>query len=703
MTTETLPPSPLEHLRPLASLLAHPRVAIATALAVLLLGVPVAWLKGQPSYTASALVHVAPRYMKNARDDQEFELQSNTQYRQFVEQQVQTLRRADILVGAVHRVSSAGQTWQLEGESERRAAERLATVLRVGAVPDSYLIRVSLDGSRPEGLAVVVNAATTAYLEAIKREQDLGTDQRKANLRLRAAELTTELETQRKRREEIARQLGVSTFVENTLNPFDKLYVDARVTLAEASRKRIEAEARLAAFIANGALDPTLQSPPDVVALDAGLNALKANLYKRRAELISAQSGLGDQHPGAQAGRGEMAEINQELAAQEARLDGSARASVRAKLQSAVTLARSAEAELERTAEAQRLKSSVHATLYGEALAIGADIARIGKELDQLTERDAFFQTEANAPGFVYVAAPAVDPDMPSSGGRRKLLLLILAAALAAGLAAPVAFDLLARRLRAPREIEVLLGFKPIGWRTTLSTPGAARFNDEQLRRIAAALLRERDRHAVSSFCFAGCSGQASTTGLVFDLAQMFELLGVRTLVVEARVDARDARYDGAAATLCDLLLQRASATAVVAPRQAGLPARVRCGGDSNGLPALRRLGECLQELGEHYDVVLVDGAPVLASADAELVAAACRAAVLVPTAGTDDKKTIKKAIAVLERAALDTVGVVVEGVEPARAGGFGPELRQEISGESPAISTLLLEAMRRTFTRKYA
>jgi len=98
--TETLPGPGI---KPLVSLRAHPRAALGVALAVLALGLPVAWLKGAPKYHTEATVQVAPRYMKNLRDDQEVVFESNSQYRQFVEQQVETVRRYDILQRAPFR------------------------------------------------------------------------------------------------------------------------------------------------------------------------------------------------------------------------------------------------------------------------------------------------------------------------------------------------------------------------------------------------------------------------------------------------------------------------------------------------------------------------------------------------------------------------------------------------------------------------
>lgn len=88
-------------IKPWVSLRAHPRLAAAVLLLVLLLGIPFAWFKDTPQYVATATLYVSPRFIKNLKDDQELDFQSNSQYRQYVEQQVNSLRRHDVLASAL--------------------------------------------------------------------------------------------------------------------------------------------------------------------------------------------------------------------------------------------------------------------------------------------------------------------------------------------------------------------------------------------------------------------------------------------------------------------------------------------------------------------------------------------------------------------------------------------------------------------------
>ena len=59
---------PSKGIKPIVSLRAHTRLAVIIFCVIMLLGVPVAIIKGKPVYLTTATVQVAPTYMKNIRD-----------------------------------------------------------------------------------------------------------------------------------------------------------------------------------------------------------------------------------------------------------------------------------------------------------------------------------------------------------------------------------------------------------------------------------------------------------------------------------------------------------------------------------------------------------------------------------------------------------------------------------------------------------
>jgi len=311
-------PGPLSSgaLMPLVSLRAHKWLALTVMLAVAAGGAVIGWFKGTPVYQATAVVYVAPRFANILRESKELELQSNTQYREFIEQQARTINRYDIMLAALVRLGERRRLWQADGESDRHAAERLQRALTIRPVRNAYLITVSLESRQPKGLDTIVNAVVNAYLEQVRKEDIYASDVRIASLRERRDSLVADMQHKVRRRTELAQEVGVTTFADNTLNPYDQLLLDNTNALADAQRRRISAEAQLAAF--DGARSKAAQAALDsaaseVVAKDPGLNSLKANLFERRSKLLEQISGLKPEHIERLKIERELRELDEEL------------------------------------------------------------------------------------------------------------------------------------------------------------------------------------------------------------------------------------------------------------------------------------------------------------------------------------------------------------------------------------------------------
>ena len=197
------------------------------------------------------LIHVSPRFLKNLEDDKELELQSNTQYRQFVQQQVRTINRYDIVHEALLNMGTVRTIWQKEEEPERRAVERLQGALQITPVPDTYLITIGLESKESSRLDRIVNAVVESYLKKVKETEIYASDVRVANLQEERLKLLAEIQTMSGQRMEFVQRLGVTIFNPHNPSPYDKLLTGSREALAAARRRRIEAEAQLTRITAS--------------------------------------------------------------------------------------------------------------------------------------------------------------------------------------------------------------------------------------------------------------------------------------------------------------------------------------------------------------------------------------------------------------------------------------------------------------------
>lgn len=671
-------PLPGRGIKPCVSLRSHPRLAVAAAALVLAVGVPLAWLKGAPRWQAETTLQVAPRYMKNLRDDPELDFQSNSQYRQFVEHQRRSIARPDVLHDALASLGERKAAWVLPGETERRSVERLRERLTLAAVPDTYLVQVALEGAQPEGLAEIVNAVAETFVARMRQEQFYGSTERTRTLRERERELLALIDARAAERNRIGGDLGLTTFNEGTPNPYDQLLADLRGRLAEARQRRFDADAALAAFRQRGDTNVIVRSVQESVLNDPGLNSLRSALNNRRAALLVQMSGLKPDHPGHAAAVRELAEIDTELLGQSSRLEGGVRGNLLARLQS--TADQAAQVERDLVAETGRLESRAtdFARLFQQATALSADLRSARAELDKVRDRIGFMEVESGSLGFVRVVTPALVPDQPFGPGRKKLLLAALAAALGAGFGVPVLRDLLDRRIRTVNDVQRLMGIPPAGWQVRRDNVAGALFGQDQLRRLAAALLRARDTRG-GLVGFTAVKPAAGTTTLVLELAQTLRTLGHKVLVVEANGRARDDRFDTGRPGLLELLRGQATHAQVIAGAAEGWPPRVSVGGRGHvQLERLDRLQRVLRHWSGIADFVLVDMPPLLASADAELLARTVGQVMLVVEAGGVSRGEVQRARRLLQTLDPDAVGVVVNKVEPFVGGGYMSDLMLE-------------------------
>jgi hypothetical protein len=122
----------------------------------------------------------------------------------------------------------------------------------------------------------------------------------------------------------------------------------------------------------------------------------------------------------------------------------------------------------------------------------------------------------------------------------------------------PVLRDLLDRRVRTVNDAHKLVGIAPAGWQVERADTASHVFGDEQLRRMAAALIRSRDARGQRVFGFTGCKPGAGTTSLVLELAGSLRTLGYKVLAVEANGYSRDARFASGRPGMAELLGGRA-------------------------------------------------------------------------------------------------------------------------------------------------
>ena len=672
---------PTRGINPLRSLAAHyVLAAIIAGFIICVVGPPIVYLKGKHYYQTAASVYVSPRFAKNLEQDQELVLESNAQYREFVQQQVKTINRFDIVFAALQKLGDKRFLWQTRKEPDRLAAERLQGELDIKPVPDTYQITVGLEGKKPQGLAEVVNAVVDTYIATFKDEQLYGTKDRVLALETERTQISREIEAKTARRTELAQELAVTTFNDSNPNPYDQLLLQAKDAYAQARRQRFEAAAQLAAVDSaerSAAADALKSQAVDLALRDPGLTSLKANLNQRRAELLTKRSGLGEEHPGRRAIDQELSEIDAELARMQSGLVASFSRMLVDQKSAELYKQQQVETQLGRDVEERTLQATRFAAGYQEAIACGKDIDRLRKRLDSIDDRIGFLGLESRAPGFIRVFAPARSPLIPSKSGHKKMTVLVLAAGLILGVLVPVLLDLFDPRIHVVNDLHNVLGFTPAGWIPERQEATEQIGRDCRMR-LATTILRESRTHGSSTFLFTGIKPGCGTTTIALDLASELRRLGTDAVVVEANAFHPDQRMGGSPGL--NAALAGSMPPLVLVLNGDRLPPRIPVGGGV----IERRLGEIgemtriLDNLRSRYPIILIDAPPLLLSGDTEYLTGIADVTLLVAEAQAVTKAEVQRAGRMLERLCPGAAGAVLNRVRVFRFGGYYRETIRE-------------------------
>ena len=673
-------------IKPLVSFRNHSRIAFIVFAITIIVGFPFVFIKGKTYYSAVASVEVAPRYMKNLRDEGEISLDSNTQYREFLQNQVSSVNRYDIVRDALISLGDKGSYWKTPGQSERSAVDNLRDELKVRAIPDTYLMEIELQSSNKQNLDLLVNAIANTYIQRMRQERVFGADERIKNLEKRDGEIYKSVQELTEERTAIALQLGIASFTGKEDNPYDKLLANLRDTLADAKTKRFEAEAEVKAFEANGDTNIKTKSIQETVSSDPGLDKLKTNIYKRRAELLGLLFGLQPKHPAYSELNQELKSLDAELEEQTAKVKKDIAASYLARKRAGLDEAIAVEASL--TKEVSDLeKSGINfANSYNQAVNLTYKIDQQRKELDAIRERINTIEAEQNSFGFVRMTSPALPPEKPFGPGKQKIFMLLLLVAFGAMFATPIAIDILDRRIHTVNDAEKIMGIEAMGWLVERMNESTAIFGEDLLRRIAGSMLYEQKEHGTQVFAFSSVKPGAGVSGMVLDLAKVLTTMGYPTLSIDANAFNRDVRFDGTGPGLIDCLNGGVDYLSCISPADADLPARIGLGNADNKryLDNLGQIGEVTRALAKNFSFVLVDLPAILVSADAEIMARNLEHLVVVVEANGVTSGELRRAKRLLEKVDPSAIGLIVNRIRPFEGGGYlQSAMLEQVSGQN--------------------
>jgi uncharacterized protein involved in exopolysaccharide biosynthesis len=556
-----------------------------------------------------------------------------------------------------------------QSESEQRTVERLTKRLEITHGADNYQISVGMHANSPRNLAEILNCLTETFIEVAKSEEFDGEDRRIKTLNSERSRLQAELDRDLQTRSDIARGLGVSNFEQL---PADRLVEATRSSLDQARRERIEAEAEVSLLERDASLAGTLavQTPPPQI--DTTENAGRERLEERREQVKGLLAGLKPKHPEYPALANELARLDEQLKeipkpkVREVRQFSVPSPSNELLNKARIELERARKAEAELNLELSKDIAKVDSTA-GD-LQRGRDlevrIEQVRTQINAIDDRLSYFRVEANAPGFLRVASPARTPLSPEKSSRNKYLAVLFALALAMSIGTVVLIDMTHAKIFTMSDVNRILGFPPLGV-LLLRSPETRYFAQEQFARMVNSIEHVFRRSGARVFVFTPVGVQASDSRLVDKIARELQARRIRAVVLPVSGLNRNSPVTETRIVTVPIAGDLEELQASDRRRTGALGLKyVRDNGEPDApLHSVSGFAGMIEEMTLVHDLVLVDAAPLLMSADTEYLTTLAAVTFLTVEAGKVSVADLKRAASLMERLRPTGIAAILHGV----------------------------------------
>ena len=559
--------------------------------------------------------------------------------------------------------------------TQARTINAFVSRLSVTPVQNSRLLDVTFQSSDPARAANVVNGLASTYIADV-------IDVRSHETRETSAWLTGQIEEQRKlvaaaedalqryreRTGDVTVEIGDSIVVQKLAD------LNAAVTKAKTDRLEKEAAYRQVASVAN---------QPDALS---AIPAVLANgfVQQQRGELVTllraeAQLAdrLGDKHP-------EMIKVRLAIKTIEEKL----RAAVQDVVQSLQRDYESALAQEESLTSALNQQKTEAQSMNRKAIDLAVlqrDVANAKAAYDTLVVqgRQAAVSEDRSTISNIRFVDRAAAPDLPISPKRKQVLLIALLGAMFLSVSAAFFVEYLDSRVKTQEEVEIHLRLTSLGAIPRLSRKSQRAFAKNRLSNttvpssfaeafhgLRANVLFSSPDAGPCSIVVTSASPREGKTIIAANLAVGLAQAGHRVILVDA--DLRQPRIHDLFGLdlepgLSNLLNGGGHATTAARPTKIPNLSVVTAGGHPPNpaeLVGSHRFGELLSFLERQCDIVVIDTPPVMAVADAAILAHRTSGVLFVVAADTTSRHAAQSALEQLERAKGRFLGAVLNRVD---------------------------------------
>lgn len=563
--------------------------------------------------------------------------------------------------------------------ADNAAAGNLGGAISVRRRGMTYVIEITAHSTSPERAQLIANTYADVYI-AHQVDARIDTAQRANSwLSRRLAELREDVQAKESAAETFRVQSGLMSAQGSTLQEQQITNVQTQVLQAQADLAEREARYRqLQELRASGA---PLESIGNAMNSDVirSLRDRESEITRRQADL---ESRYHDTHPAVQAVRVEREDISAQIQREINRISvnlGNEVSVARARLETLQNSLRSAAGEMSDNSSASvRLRE-----LEREAAASRAVYESYLQRYQEIADQDQLNTSDARLMSYADL------PSSPSSPKLRVSLALAIALGLFFGFGSGVLAELFDQSVKNADDLEAKVGYPAIASIPSISKrmmrqmPPAERHPSgylvgrpmsaftEALRVLRTVIVYSKLDFSVKVVAITSALPDEGKTTISMCLARVAAMSGQRVVVVDCDLrkqsinDVIDIETDvgilqvlaGEAPWRAAILRDPNSDAHVLPVATSGFTPR-----DVFGSEAMSRL---VADLRAHYDLVILDCAPILAVAETRVLVKHADSVVIVARAGRSAVGAVRSAVAQTESAGGKVLGIALNCVQP--------------------------------------
>jgi succinoglycan biosynthesis transport protein ExoP len=700
---------------PIRSCLNHLSASIFIAIFLLVVGSGLVYLKIKPTFSTEAQILIEPVIPKILYGKEESSVAPY--YDDYARTQVNLIKSYPVLTEALDIYKSQGFSWEMPKESLPGAIERLVGRLEVKQIRDTQLLALSMHSRSNRGLAELINAISTAYLNISKKERLEKDSEKLQFLQNRRQQIEDELQKRYRELETAGNEIAVGTTDERNIYAYLQSVVDVQQALVKARGRRIEIGSRLNEMKGQVAQLNKLDISADVAEWIEGDVAIQDNRIQMSRKLQDMRlilAGMKPDHPDRQQFEKSLDKLLEVQTRMRNRAKEKAEIVIRGKLisnqnrkileiQAEYTAAKKAEKKMTGELTKAEVKATEVNSQMLRASTTRKDVKRMQDALLRIDERIDQLEVESRSPGRIYIVNKALTPAIPSAAKRNKLFIAAALLSVLTGVGYATAKDKLNQKICATQDVERVLGFPATGFILDAESI-SLKFNEdscfvldhpnsiiaEEFREIALALSSEQEDYNSQVFTWVSLQEKQGTTSLLVNTMCSLAGRNKKRIYVDLNTWSSSTRTNDSECLngIWDVLEGDCSLKEAIVT-QTDLPFHVlplgNWNNDKQNLFQEMGLENIIQALRLDYEYIMIDSPPLTSPTDAKFLAKISDVTTLVVKSDEITEKHLHKSVSTLEKHGIKVLSVILNRVKIFRGGyyrlksqNFGSSIEQK-------------------------